>query len=443
MKHYYLKTFGCQMNVYDSNRIANILQTLGFSETTSLKSADLVILNTCHIREKAAEKVFSDLGRINLVKEERAVQGLDTIIGVVGCVVQAEDEQIAKRAPFVDFAAGPLTYHRLPEILAKVARKRGTTIIDTEFPAESKFDSLPENISSGGCSFLAIQEGCNNFCTYCVVPYTRGVEYSRPVAEVLKEAQRLVATGSLELNLLGQNVNSYHGEDENGRERNLAYLLNQLAEIKGLQRIRYTTSYPADVDEDLINCHRNLPQLMPYLHLPIQSGSDSILKTMNRRHTSRQYLDVIEKLHTANPHMGFSSDFIVGFPGETDADFQATLDIVNQVKFIQAFSFKYSRRAGTPAALMKEQVEEKIKKERLDILQDLLFSYQLKFNKESVGKIMPVLFDMKGRHKDQLIGRTPYMQNLHAEIGKENLNKIINMKITNATTNSLSGVMEG
>lgn len=443
MKHYYIKTFGCQMNVYDSNRIANILQSLGFKETLSLKAADLVILNTCHIREKAAEKVFSDLGRINLIKEERAAVGLDTVIGVVGCVVQAEDEQIAKRAPFVDFATGPLTYHRLPEILAKVARRRGTTIIDTEFPPESKFDSLPDNVSSGGCSFLAIQEGCNNFCTYCVVPYTRGVEYSRPVAEVLEEAKRLVDTGSLELNLLGQNVNSYHGEDESGRERNLAYLLHRLNDIGGLQRIRYTTSYPADVDDDLIACHRDLPKLMPYLHLPIQSGSDSILKAMNRRHTSGQYLEIIAKLKEANPALGFSSDFIVGFPGESDADFQATLDIVNQVKFIQAFSFKYSRRAGTPAALMPNQVEEKVKKERLDILQDLLFSYQLKFNKESVGKIMPVLFDMKGRHKGQLIGRTPYMQNLHIEADKENLNKIINVKVTQATTNSLSGVVEG
>lgn len=431
------------MNVYDSQRIAAILKSLGYAEASSLRNADLVILNTCHIREKAAEKVFSDLGRIELVRQERAAEGLDTVIGVVGCVVQAEDDQIAKRAPYVDFATGPLTYHRLPEILAKIGRRRGHTVIDTEFPVESKFDFLPDNQSAGGCSYLAIQEGCNNFCTYCVVPYTRGVETSRPVEDIIREAKRLVEGGTVEINLLGQNVNSYHGEDTAGKERNLAYLLRRLNEIEGLQRIRYTTSYPADVDDDLIACHRDLPKLMPYLHLPIQSGSDSILKAMNRRHTSGQYLEIIERLREANPALGFSSDFIVGFPGENDADFQATLDVVNRVKFIQAFSFKYSRRAGTPAALMPNQVEEKIKKERLDILQNLLFSYQLKFNKESVGKVMPVLFDMKGRHKGQLIGRTPYMQNLHAELGKECLNRIINVKITDATTNSLSGVVEG
>ena len=442
-KHYYIKTFGCQMNVYDSERIANILQSLGYAPASTPKAADLIIFNTCHIREKAAEKVFSDLGRAYAVKQERAEGGLDTIIGVMGCVVQAEDEQISVRAPFVDFATGPLTYHRLPEILAKIGRKKGKTIIDTEFPAESKFDFLPENHSAGGCSYLAIQEGCNNFCTYCVVPYTRGIEYSRPVKDVIDEAKRLIDGGTLEINLLGQNVNSYHGEDTAGKERNLAYLLRELAKLDGLKRIRYTTSYPADVDDDLIACHHDLKQIMPYLHLPIQSGSDKILKAMNRRHNSADYLRVVEKLQTANPDLRMSSDFIVGFPGEDDADFQATLDVVNQVKFIQAFSFKYSRRAGTPAALMKNQVEEKVKKERLDILQDLLFSYQLKFNKESVGKIMPVLFDMKGRHAGQLIGRTPYMQNLHAELGKEYMNKIVNIKVTEATTNSLSGIMEG
>ncbi len=441
-KHYYIKTFGCQMNVYDSGRIANILETLGYTAANSPKAADLIIFNTCHIREKAAEKVFSDLGRAFAIKQERAEEGLDTIIGVMGCVVQAEDEQIAKRAPFVDFATGPLTYHRLPEILAKIGRKKGHPVIDTEFPAESKFDFLPQNHSSGGCSYLAIQEGCNNFCTYCVVPYTRGIECSRPIKDVLDEAKRLVEGGTLEINLLGQNVNSYHGEDENGKERNLAYLLRELAKIDGLKRLRYTTSYPADVDDDLIACHRDLKQLMPYLHLPIQSGSDKILKAMNRRHNSADYLRVVEKLQKANPDLRMSSDFIVGFPGEEDADFQATLDVVNQVKFIQAFSFKYSRRAGTPAAIMKNQVEEKIKKERLDILQDLLFSYQRKFNEESIGKTYDVLFEDKGRHTGQLIGRTPYMQNLHAELGKEYLNKIVKIKVTEATTNSLSGIKE-
>lgn len=439
IKKYYIKTFGCQMNVYDSQRIANILNNMGYCEAASPKLADLIIFNTCHIREKAADKVFSDLGRVNLIKQERAKEGLDTMIGLVGCVVQAEDLQISKRAPFVDFATGPLTYHRLPEILERIARKRGSSIIDTEFPAVSKFDFLPDNQSSGGCSYLAIQEGCDNFCTYCVVPYTRGMEYSRPINDVITEAKRLVDGGSLELNLLGQNVNSYHGEDASGKERNLAYLLQEIAKIDGLKRIRYTTSYPADVDDDLIACHKDLDKLMPYLHLPIQSGSDRILKAMNRRHNSSDYLKIVEKLRHANPNLRMSSDFIVGFPGETDEDFEATLDVIKQVDYIQAFSFKYSRRAGTPAAVMNNQVEEKIKKNRLDILQNLVFSMQLKFNKECVGKVMPVLFETKGRHAGQIIGRTPYMQNLHAELGKENLNKIINIEVTEATTNSLSG----
>ncbi len=443
VKKYYIKTFGCQMNVYDSHRIAAILENLGFGSTSSIKNADLVIFNTCHIREKAAEKVFSDLGRLNLIKEERAAEGKDTVIGVVGCVVQAEDEQIAKRAPFVDFATGPLTYHRLPQILEQVSRKRGITLIDTEFPVESKFDFLPPNTSMGGCSFLAIQEGCNNFCTYCVVPYTRGIETSRNIEDIISEAKTLVAGGSVEINLLGQNVNSFHGLDKNGKERNLAYLLRRLNEIDGLERIRYTTSYPADVDDDLIACHRDLKKLMPYLHLPVQSGSDKILKAMNRRHTRGQYLEIISKLKDANPELGLSSDFIVGFPGETDEDFEQTMDIVRQVGFVQAFSFKYSRRAGTPAALMPNQVEEKVKKERLEALQQLLFSYQLKFNKESVGKLMPVLFDIKGRHKGELIGRTPWMQNLHAELGKEYQNRIVNIRVTGATVNSLSGIIEG
>lgn len=427
------------MNVYDSQRIAGILQSLGYQETTSQAEGDIVIFNTCHIREKAAEKVFSDLGRALLIKNERKEQGKDTIIGVCGCVVQAEDEQIAKRAPFVDFATGPLTYHRLPEILERIARKKNISIIDTDFPAESKFDYLPENHSLGACSYLAIQEGCNNFCTYCVVPYTRGVEYSRPIEEILKEAKRLIQSGSLELNLLGQNVNSYHGEDKFGKERNLAYLLHCLAELDGLKRLRYTTSYPADMTDDLIACHKDIPQLMPYLHLPIQSGSDTILKAMNRRHSKSDYLRIIDKLKQANPQIGMSSDFIVGFPGETDKDFQETLEVVNHVKYIQAFSFKYSKRPGTPAALMSNQIEEKVKKERLEILQTLLFEYQDKFNRSCVGKTMPVLFENKGRHTGQLIGRTPYMQNLHASLDKENLNKIINIKVTEATTNSLSG----
>lgn len=439
MKKYYIKTFGCQMNVYDSHRMAKMLEELDFVEAHDIKDADVVVFNTCHIREKAAEKVFSDLGRAYLIKQERQAQGKSTIIGVTGCVVQAEDNQILKRAPYVDFALGPLRYFRIKEVIEGLMNKKEVKILDTEFSAVSKFDFLPENKAQGGCSYLAIQEGCNNFCTYCVVPYTRGVEVSRSIKEVIDEAKRLVATGSVEINLLGQNVNSYHGEDESGKERNLAYLLNKIAEIDGLERIRYTTSYPADVDDDLIECHKNLSKLMPYLHLPIQSGSDSVLKKMNRRHNRDDYLRVVDKLKNANPEIGMSSDFIVGFPGETDEDFKMTLDVVNRVKYIQAFSFKYSRRAGTPAAVMDNQVEEKVKKERLQILQDLLFDYQNKFNVDSIGKVMPVLFETKGRHKGQLVGRTPYMQNLHAEADNSLLNKIVEVKITDASTNSLKG----
>ena len=438
-KKYFIKTFGCQMNVYDSHRMAKLLEEMGLKETTDQNDADVVVFNTCHIREKAAEKVFSDLGRAYLIKQERELLGKDTIIGVTGCVVQAEDKEIMKRAPYVDFALGPLRYFRLKEVVQSIFDKRDAKLLDTEFSAVSKFDYLPENKSEGGCSYLAIQEGCNNFCTYCVVPYTRGVEVSRPIEEVLREARRLVETGSLEINLLGQNVNSYHGEDKNGKERNLAYLLNKIAEIDGLERIRYTTSYPADVDDDLIECHRNLKKLMPYLHLPIQSGSNDVLKRMNRRHTKDEYLRVVDRLKEANPDIGMSSDFIVGFPGESDKDFQDTLDVVNRVKYIQAFSFKYSRRPGTPASIMDNQIEEKIKKERLQVLQDLLFDYQLKFNKQSVGKVMPVLFEAKGRHNGQLTGRTPYMQNLYAKADKNLINKIVSVKVTGASTNSLKG----
>ncbi len=438
-KKYFIKTFGCQMNVYDSDRMANMLEEMGIKETLNQKDADVVIFNTCHIREKAADKVFSDLGRAEIIKKARLKEGKDTIIGVTGCVVQAEDKQIMKRAPYVDFALGPLRYFRLKEVVEELFEQREAKLLDTEFSAVSKFDFLPENKAKGGCSFLAIQEGCNNFCTYCVVPYTRGVEVSRPVEDILSEAKRLVQTGSLELNLLGQNVNSYHGVDASGNEKSIAYLLHKIAEIDGLKRIRYTTSYPADVTDDLIACHKDIDILMPYLHLPIQSGSNDILKAMNRRHTLEDYLRVVEKLKIANPNVEMSSDFIVGFPGETDADFQKTLDVVNAVKYIQAYSFKYSKRAGTPAAIMDNQVEEKIKSERLDILQDLIFSYQKEFNQSCVGSIQPILFENKGRHSGQLIGRTPYMQNVHVKADETLLNKIVEVKIKGASANSLSG----
>lgn len=436
---YFIKTYGCQMNVYDSHRMAMMLEDMGYQKAQNQSEADLVLFNTCHIREKAAEKLFSDLGRALIIKNERLEKGLKTIIGVAGCVVQAEDEQILKRAPYVDFALGPLTYHRLPEILKQIKNKKESGVVDTDFPPESKFDFLPENKAEGGCSFLAIQEGCNNFCTYCVVPYTRGVEYSRPVEDVIKEAKKLIATGTLEINLLGQNVNSYHGEDQNGKERNLAYLLNKMAELEGLKRLRYTTSYPADVDDDLIKCHHDIDILMPYLHLPVQSGSNKILKAMNRRHTRETYIEVVQKLKAANPKLEMSSDFIVGFPGETDEDFEATMDLVDKIQYIQAFSFKYSKRPGTPAATMENQVPEKIKKERLDILQARLFELQDKFNQKCVGQVFDVLFEQNGRHKGQLIGRTPYMQNVHALGSSDMMGKIKQVEILSATTNSLTG----
>ena len=438
-KKYFIKTYGCQMNVYDSHRMAMMLENEGYEKTDRQDDAYLVLFNTCHIREKAAEKLFSDLGRAAIIKNERSEKGLDTIIGVAGCVVQAEDEQIFKRASYVDFAFGPLTYHRLPQILKDIENKKKQNVLDTEFPAESKFDFLPENKAEGGCSFLAIQEGCDNFCTYCVVPYTRGIEYSRPVKDVLDEAERLIATGTLEINLLGQNVNSYHGEDENGKERSLAYLINKLAELDGLKRLRYTTSYPADVTDELIACHKNVGILMPYLHLPVQSGSNKILKLMNRRHTRETYIETVQKLKEANPKLEMSSDFIVGFPCETDEDFEQTLDLVDQIGYIQAFSFKYSKRPGTPAATMDGQVSEKIKKERLDVLQAKLFALQEKFNISCVGQTFDVLFEEFGRHKGQLIGRTPYMQNVHAAASSDMMGKIAKVQIEGATTNSLEG----
>ena len=395
------------MNVYDSQRIAGILQNMGATEAAALDEADLIIFNTCHIREKAAEKLFSDLGRINLIKEERRQNGKETIIGVVGCVVQAEDEEIEKRAPFVNFATGPLTYYRLPEILQKIARDKNICLIDTEFPAESKFDHLPENTAEGCTAYLAVQEGCNNFCTYCIVPYTRGVETSRPVEEVLKEARRLVATGAAEINLLGQNVNSYHGEDAAGKERDFAFLLRKMAEIDGLKRLRYTTSYPADVTDELIACHRELDILMPYLHLPLQSGSDKILKAMNRRHTAGEYLDIIGRLREARPDIGFSSDFIVGFPGETEADFEELKEFVRRVRFDRMGAFAYSEEEGTYAAEhYKDDVPAEVKQQRLDELMDIQEGISAELGMAKVGKTLKVIIDrIEGEY---YVGRTEY-----------------------------------
>ncbi|MGD9637802.1 MAG: tRNA (N6-isopentenyl adenosine(37)-C2)-methylthiotransferase MiaB [Alphaproteobacteria bacterium] len=436
---FYIKTYGCQMNVYDSSRIADILIKEGYEHTDDINNADLVLLNTCHIREKAAEKVFSDLGRIKLIKDAKKEEGKDLSIAVCGCVAQAVGDYIIERAPYVDLTVGPQAYHKIPEMLAQHNKqKKHKSLINIDFPEESKFDFLPEIKTSNYSSFLAIQEGCDRFCSYCVVPYTRGIEYSRPVQEVLKEAKKLIDLGALELNLLGQNVNAWHGLNDDGKEWDLARLLYELAEINGLERIRYTTSYPADMTPSLIKAHGDIAKLMPYLHLPVQSGSDTILKKMNRRHNSSDYLKIIDALKETNPNMAFSSDFIVGFPGETDDDFQKTLDIVDRVGFAQAFSFKYSKRPGTPAAEMPNQVEEKVKEERLAALQEVINKNQLSFNKSFINQKIDILIDGVGNKEGQKTGKSPFMQTVCVDAEEEFIGKITTVTVVKAGANSLT-----
>ncbi|MFZ9134509.1 MAG: tRNA (N6-isopentenyl adenosine(37)-C2)-methylthiotransferase MiaB, partial [Candidatus Puniceispirillaceae bacterium] len=378
------------MNVYDSDRMADVLAPLGYAPTDMVDGADMVILNTCHIREKASEKVFSELGRLRHLKERMAdQQGRKMTIAVAGCVAQAEGEEITRRAPWVDIVVGPQTYHRLPELVGQLDPSSRNRIIDTDFPEEVKFDFLPgEHAPRGPAAFLSVQEGCDKFCAFCVVPYTRGAEFSRPVKTVLEEAKRLVASGTRELTLLGQNVNAYHGAHDNGKDWSLGRLIRALAEVDGLERIRYTTSHPLDMDDELIAAHGDVPQLMPYLHLPIQSGSNHILQEMNRRHTSDVYLAVIDKLRNVRPDIAMSGDFIVGFPGESDADFAETLALVSKVGYASAYSFKYSPRPGTPAANADVQVEEAVKSERLESLQQLLNAQQFAFNKSTEGRVV-------------------------------------------------------
>ncbi len=431
------------MNVYDSDRMTDLLAPLGYSVTDTPDGADMVILNTCHIREKAAEKVYSELGRLRPHQEAKAKRGEKMILAVAGCVAQAEGEEIIDRAPYVDMVFGPQTYHRLPEMVAQASRKSGA-VLDTDFPVESKFDFLPATAKvESSSAFLTIQEGCDKFCTFCVVPYTRGSEFSRPTAEVLAEAKRLAEGGAREISLLGQNVNAYHGDAGSGMEWNLARLIREVAQIEGVSRIRYITSYPAEVDEDLINAHRDVPQLMPFLHLPVQSGSDRVLAAMNRRHNSGQYRDLVERLRVARPDIGLSSDFIVGFPGESDDDHEQTMSLVRDIGFLQAFSFKYSPRPGTPAAAMHTQVPEDVKNQRLAELQDLLDAQQHAFNENCVGKEMPVLLEQTGRYNDQLVGRSPYMQLVHVSAPSEMLGRVVNLKIDSAKPNSLAGTLLG
>jgi len=435
-KRLFIKTYGCQMNVYDSERMADVLGPLGYAMTERPEDADLVVLNTCHIREKATEKVYSELGYIKAMKLERRAAGADMVIAVAGCVAQAEGEQIMLRQPAVDLVVGPQAYHQLPELIARTHRARGERLA-ADFAADEKFDALPaERNPTGVTAFLTVQEGCDKFCTFCVVPYTRGGEWSRPLETILAEARSLAAQGVREVTLLGQNVNAYAGEG------GLAGLARELAKIEGLDRIRYTTSHPADMDEALIAAHAELPQLMPYLHLPVQAGSDRILKAMNRAHTADSYLRLVERIRTARPDIAMSGDFIVGFPGERDADFEATLSLVREVGYATAFSFKYSRRPGTPASAMPGQVAEAVKDERLARLNALLDEQQRAFNASQVGKILPVLFEKKGRHPGQLSGRSPYLQAVHADGPDRLIGQIVPVRIEAAAKMSLAGVLE-
>ena len=449
-KRVFIRTYGCQMNVYDSDRMADVLRPLGYALSESPEQADLVVLNTCHIREKASEKVYSELGRLRDVKVERRREGSDLTIAVAGCVAQAEGEEIARRQPAVDIVVGPQAYHHLPQLLAEAERRAavrragkrlpGAGVLDTEFPAESKFDHLPAPAGvRAGSAFLSIQEGCDKFCTFCVVPYTRGAEYSRPVAAILQEARALVAAGAIELTLLGQNVNAYHGEAADGSTWSLARLLRALAEIDGLARLRYTTSHPRDMSDDLIAAHGEIPQLMPYLHLPVQSGSDRILEAMNRGHGRDLFRRLVDRLRVARPDLALSSDFIVGFPGESDGDFDSTMRLVDEIGFASAFSFKYSRRPGTPGATLTDQIPEALKTARLAALQALLAEQQRAFNCAKVGTTVPVLFAEPGRKPGQMLGKSPWLQSAHVEGPMSLLGRIAEVELTEAHAVSLSG----
>jgi len=437
-KSLHVITWGCQMNVYDSGRMADVLAPLGYQPVDRPDGADMVILNTCHIRDKAAEKVFSELGRLRRIKD---AQGGKMVIAVAGCVAQAEGKEILARAPYVDIVLGPQTYHRLPEMVARAARA-GASVIETEFPTEDKFDHLPEAAAPQGVTaFLTVQEGCDKFCSFCVVPYTRGAEQSRPVAGIVAEAERLVAQGAREITVLGQNVNAWHGTGPDGEAWGLGRLLRALAALPGLLRLRYATSHPRDMDDDLIAAHRDLPTLMPFLHLPVQSGSDRILDAMNRGHTAADYLRLIEKLRAARPDIAFSSDFIVGHPGETEEDFEATMALVRAVGFAQAYSFKYSPRPGTPAAGAPRQVAEADKDRRLQALQALLREQQARFNASCVGLDLSVLFTGTGRHPGQVAGRSPFLQPVHLTAGQDLIGTEMSVRIGAALPNSLTGTV--
>jgi tRNA-2-methylthio-N6-dimethylallyladenosine synthase len=442
-KRVHIKTYGCQMNVYDSERMADALAPDGYLQTDDAAEADLVVINTCHIREKASEKLYSDLGRLRDIKAERA-DGGDVTIAVAGCVAQAEGSEIIRRAPVVDLVVGPQSYHRLPELVARSRSTERPASADdrlaADFAPQTKFDQLPAARStSGPTAFLTIQEGCDKFCAFCVVPYTRGAEFSRPVADIVTEAQRLADRGVREITLLGQNVNAYAAEGLDGASVGLAGLMQRLAEIPGVARLRYTTSHPNDMTDDLIAAHAAIPAVMPYLHLPVQSGSDRVLKAMNRRHTAEAYVRLVERLRAARPDLALSGDFIVGFPGETEAEFEETLALVRTVTYAGAFSFKYSRRPGTPAASAAEQVPEEVKAERLARLNALLEEQRQAFNRAKLGTVMPVLFERHGRHPGQLIGRSPWLQSVWTEAPAELMGEVAEVEITGVGPNSLVG----
>ena len=440
LKRVYAKTFGCQMNVYDTERMTELLAAGGYVETQTLEDADVVLINTCHIRDKAVEKVYSDLGRVRRVKDMRRNRGKDTVVAIAGCVAQAEGVEIARREASVDLVVGPQSYHRLGELIER-ARLERAPIVETEFPETDKFAALPERAPARQASaFLTVQEGCDKFCSFCVVPYTRGAEYSRPVVDVETEARRLVAHGVREITLLGQNVNAYHGQGPDGRAWTLAQLIARLAEIESLERLRYTTSHPRDMSDDLIAAHRHQSKLMPFLHLPVQAGADRILAAMNRKHTSAQYLELVSRIREAKPDIALSTDIIVGFPGETESEFEATLRLLEQVRFAQAYSFKYSPRPGTPAAALP-QLSEDVKSARLLRLQTLVNQHQTSFNSSCVGQVMPVLFDRLGRRPGQLVGRSPYLQAVHAELDLSYLGTIQEVEIAAAGPNSLAGTV--
>ncbi|MGC1465160.1 MAG: tRNA (N6-isopentenyl adenosine(37)-C2)-methylthiotransferase MiaB [Pseudolabrys sp.] len=437
----HVKSFGCQMNVYDSNRMADTLAPAGFAETARPDDADLIILNTCHIREKAVDKVYSEIGRIREMKEAAALEGRRMVIAVAGCVAQAEGKEIGRRAG-VDLVVGPQNYHRLPDLLARV--ERGEKVVDTEFPIEDKFDALAAPARSaiakrGIATFVTVQEGCDKFCTFCVVPYTRGAEVSRPVEKIVAEVVRLADAGVREVTLIGQNVNAYHGEGADGRPSSLARLLHRLADVPGIVRLRYTTSHPRDMADDLIAAHRDLPALMPYVHLPVQSGSDRVLEAMNRKHTAAHYRDIVARMRAARSDLAFSSDFIVGFPGESDKDFGETLALIEDIGFAGAYSFMYSPRAGTPAAEMA-QIPQEEKSERLQRLQALVTRQQRAFNASFVGRTLDVLLEKTGRETGQLVGKSPYLQPVTVVAPASLIGEVVPVAITGVGTNSLFGV---